>query len=196
MATFTEVRDLILGDLHRNDLTTQVEAAMSNVVAQLQMERFYFNETQESFTATLTSDYAVGTVLPTLLSIDHIRVWQAGHPMALDRGHWIDANAEDETLGTGTPSHWAVHHQMLRLYPRPSQTMSIEVVGLKNLSASAWCSYAPTLMRAQSQVELYTLVLHDVQGAQRAAAYAQVEKERVQRRLATMATSGEVRPYL
>jgi hypothetical protein len=196
VATFNEVRDLILGDIHRNDLTTQVETAMSNVVAKLRMDRFWFNETQASFTATLTSDYDLATVLPTMLSIDHMRVWDNGTPIPVDRAHWAELNDLDETLGTGTPSGWAVHHQMLRLYPTPNETMSVEVVGLRELSATAWCSYAPTLMRSMAEVELYTLVLHDEGSALRAAAYAQGERNSLARRPLTFASGGETKPYL
>lgn len=196
MATFTQVRDLILGDIHRNDLTTQVETALGNAVTKLRMDRFWFNETQASFTASATSDYDLATVLPTILTIDQARVWHNGHPTPLDRVDWEQVNWIDEGLGTGTPSCWAVHHQLLRIYPTPSETMSVEVVGLRELSATAWCSYAPTLMRSMAQVEIYTLVLHDEAAAMRAAAYAQGERAALIRRPATAASNGQIKPYL
>ncbi|MCO5761423.1 MAG: hypothetical protein NHG36_07915 [Chromatiaceae bacterium] len=196
MTTYADVQALILGDLHRDDLTTQVQTAMANAVTELRMERLYFTEYQTSFTATLTCNYAVDTVLPSLLEMDTIRVWDNGSPLRLSRVPWQDLADTDETLVTGTPSAWAVHHRMLRLYPTPDSTCSIEVSGLKDLSLSAWCSYAPTLVRATAQIELYTLVLHDEQAAARAAAYAQREKAKLLRRLPSIASGGELRPYL
>ena len=196
MATYTEVQNFILGDLHRTDLTTQVQTAMSNAVDKLRLERFWFNESQTSFTATLTSDYAISTVLPRLLQIDTMRVWHNGTPTELDRGHWADFNTLDETLVNGTPSYWAVHHQMLRLYPTPNETMSVEASGLLELSLTAWCSYAPTVVRALAEVELFSLVTHDQGGAARVADFLKLEIEQLRKRGATMATSGEVRGYL
>lgn len=196
MTTYAQVQELILGDLHRDDLTAQVQTAMTNAITELRMERFYFNEYQTSFTATLTCSYAVDTVLPAALEIDTVRVWDNGSPMRLERLAWQDLADTDETLVTGTPSAWAVHHRMLRLYPTPDSTCSIEVTGLKDLSLTIWCSYAPTLVRATAQIELYTLVLHDEQAAARAAAYAQREKLKLLRRLPSLASGGEVRPYL
>lgn len=196
MATYAEVQAQILNDLHRDDLTDQVQTAMSNALTKLRMERFWFNETQTSFTVTVTSDYAITSVLPSLLEIDAVRVWDNGSPIELLRAHWDSLNSLDETDSTGIPSHWAVHHQMLRLYPAPNSTMSVEVVGLKELSLSAWCSYAPMLVRSTAEVELYGLVTHDMQGASRAAEFARNERDAIARRGATMAASGEVRPYL
>lgn len=196
MATVTEVRDLILGDLHRSDITAQVATAMTNAVTKLRMERLYFNEVQTSFTATSTALFAVSTYLPNLLQFDTVRVWHNGSPSLLGRAQWSDLAELDETTDTGLPSSWAVHHEVMRLFPTPDSTMTIEVSGLKELSLTAWCSYAPTLIRVMSEVEVYTLVTHDVAGAQRAADYTQLELEALRRRQPTMATSGEVRGYL
>ena len=169
---------------------------MSNAVSKLRMDRFWFNETQTSFTATLTTDYDLATVLPNMIVADYMRIWHNGHPTPIDRIDWDEINWTDETLGSGTPACWAVHHQMLRIYPAPNETMQVEVVGLRELSATAWCSYAPTLMRAQAEVELYTLVLHDESAAMRAAAYAQGERASLMRRPNTFAEGGNIKPYL
>ena len=196
MATYAEVQAAILNDMHRSDLTAEVQTAMSNAIERLRMERFWFNETQVSFTATLTADYLIGTVLPKLLEVDSLRVWHNGTPTEIDRAHWVDLNSYDETLVNGTPSSWAVHHRLLRIYPTPNETMSIEVVGLKELSTSAWCSYAPLLVRSTAEVELYGMVTHDMTGAQRAAEMARVTGDALRRRSPTMAADGEVRGYL
>ena len=196
MATYAEVQALILGATHRTDITAQVQTAMANALPKLRMDRYWFNEVQTSFTVTLTAVYAIGTVLPTTLEIDTVRVWDNGHPVALRRVHWDTLADLDETLVTGLPSSWAVHHQMLRIYPTPNSTASMEVSGLKELSLSAWCSYAPTLVRALAEVELYSLVLHDPAGAQRVAEIVALEKDALRRRTSGMAASGEIRGYL
>lgn len=196
MTTLAQVRDLVLGDLHRRDLTAQVETALTNARDKLAMDRFWFNETQLSFTATTTTDYDLATVLPNLLQLDTLRIWNNGTPSVLKRVSWDDLAELDETLGSGVPHSYAVHHQMLRLWPKPTGSMSVEATGLKNLSASAWCSYAPVLMRTMATVEICSLVTHDEAGAMRAAAYAQGERVSLGRRLATLDAAGQVRPYL
>lgn len=196
MATYAEMVATILGDLHRTDITAEVETAMANALVKLRMDRYWFNEEQASFTVTLTSDYALTTVLPTMLEIDAVRVWQNGTPIEMDRAHWADLNTLDETLVNGTPAHWAVHHQTLRIYPTPNATLTVEAVGLKELSLTAWCSYAPTLVRATAEIELFGLVTHDIENATKAAEFARAEKESLLRRSPTFASSGEVRPYL
>jgi hypothetical protein len=196
MATYAEVLASIMGDLHRTDITAQAQTAMTNACAKVEMDRYWFNEGEASFTVTVTCDYAITTVLPTLLELDTLRVWDNGSPVELERVHWDTLTDLDETLVTGVPRHWAVHHQMLRLYPTPDSTATVQVTGLKSLSVSAWCSYAPTLIRTMAEVELYALVLHDEASAQRAAGYALGEKAALLRRSGTMAASGEVRGYL
>jgi len=196
VATYAELQTLILDDLHRSDLTSQVQTAISNAVSKLQHERFWFNETQVSFTATVTSDFDLATYLPTILEFDELRVWRNGSPIRLERTFWDALADSDETLVTGTPSHWAVHHQMLRLYPAPDTTLQVEVSGLKKLSATAWCSFAPTLVRAAAEVELYGLVTHDMAGAERAAQFVTMERNALLRRTPTHAASGEVEGYL
>jgi hypothetical protein len=196
MATVTEVQNLILGDLHRSDLTAQTATAMSNAVSKLCMERLYFNETETTFTATPTALFDLTTYLPTILSVDAARIWHAGSPTELARAHWSDLQGLDETDDTGLPSVWAVHHQVLRLFPTPNETVTVEVSGLKNLSLTAWCSAAPTLVRTMAEVELFTLVTHDTAGAQRAADFYQLELAALRRRIPTLASGGEVRGYL
>lgn len=196
MTTYAEVRDLIIGDLHRANMTTQVQTALDNARDKVRMDRFYFNEAQSSFTVSSTSDYDLDTVLPDLLLIDSVRVWEDGSPSQLRRSHWDTLIGIDETTVTGKPSAWAVHHRMLRLAPTPDASMAAEVSYLKELSVTAWCSYAPTLMRALAEVELYNMVLHDEVGANRAAQAAQIEKQALLRRLPTAASSGETRPWL
>src|SRR5512139_29192 len=196
MATVAEVQAQILGDLHRSDLTAQTATAMSNVLDKLRMERFWFNEMQASFSITTTSAFDLTTYLPTLLQLDTARVWHNGAAIALNRAHWSDLADLDEVDDTGVPSQWAVHHQTLRLYPTPVEDMVLEVSGLKDVSLTAWCSYAPTLVRTVAEIELYTLVTHDVQGAQRAVEYAKMEMDVIRKRLPDFATGGEVRGYL
>ena len=196
MATYAEIQALILDDLHRADLTTQVQTAMANVLPKLRMDRYYFNELASGFVTTTNSEYPLGTALPSFLVIDQIRVWDNGAPYVLARSHWPDLYTEDEADTTGCPTHWAVHNQMLRLYPTPDASYSVDVIGLGDLSLSAWCSYAPTLVRAAAEVELYALVTHDMEGAQRAMEVAKAEREYLLRRAPTFAAGGELRPYL
>jgi hypothetical protein len=196
VATYAEVQALILNDLHRNDLTTEVQTAMSNAVTKIQLDRFWFNEHQYSFVATLTAFYDVDTYLPDTLVVDTIRAYSSGSPVALRREHWDTLADLDEVLATGLPSSWAVHHEMLRLYPTPNVSTTIEVSCLRALSVTAWCTHAPTLLRATAEVEIYAMVTHDIQGAARVAEFARVEKEALLRRTAMRMGSGEVRDYL
>jgi hypothetical protein len=53
----------------------------------------------------------------------------------------------------------------------------VDAIGLVDLSLTAWCGYAPTLVRATAEVELYALVTHDMAGAQRAMEVAKAERE-------------------
>jgi hypothetical protein len=197
MTTAAEVRDLILGDIHRSNLTTQVETAMANTLTHLRQDRYYFNEGVTSFTATLATDYEIPTYLPDILEVDELRIWHAGAPYVVDRIDWGEMSTLDESSGTSAPpSFWSVHHQLLRIYPEPSATMTVEVTGLKELSIGAWCSYAPTLIRSYAQVELYSLVLHDDARAMTVAQYAQAERAKLARRLPTFDSGGTLRPYL
>ena len=196
MATYAEVLALILGDLHRPSMTAEVVTAMANVRDKIRMDRYWFNEATWNFTSTTNSEYDISTSLPDALAIDKIRIQWNGEPMVLDRAHWADIYDLDDDSYTGPPSHWAVHHQMLRMYPTPDQSYSVEVLGLKDLSVSAWCGYAPTLVRAIAEVELFALVTHDMEGAQRAMEVAKAEREYLMRRSPTFQQGGEVRPYL
>lgn len=196
MATYAEVQAMILNDLHRADITAEVQTAMSNVLPKLRMDRYWFNELAGNFTTSTNSEYDLGAALPGFLTIDEIRVWDNGTPYVLMRSHWQDLYTEDESDTTGCPTHWAVHHQMMRLYPSPDASYSVEAIGLRDLSLTAWCSYAPTLVRAAAEVELYALVTHDMEGAQRAMEIAKAEREYLLRRPTTFAAGGEVRPWL
>jgi len=196
MATYAEVEASILSDLHRYDITAEVQTAMANVVPKLRMDRYYFNETSGQFVTTTNSEYDLNTILPGFLLIDQMRSWENDSALAMERAAWTDLYEEDEADTTGRPTHWAVHHQMMRLWPTPDSSMTVDAIGLVDLSLTAWCGYAPTLVRATAEVELYALVTHDMAGAQRAMEVAKAEREYLLRRGITFDASGQVRPFL
>lgn len=186
----------ILDDIHRSNYTSQVETAISGAVNRLSTERFHFNEGVRDFTTSPSvPDYTLSTVAGGLIKLDSLKISVGGSQYVLKNIDWETLESRDSGQAPGQPRRWAVHHEILRLYPVPSLSYPVVASGLVACSATVWAQQAFNLVRAEAETEIFLVKLWDSEGAQRSAQWAKAERDILLSR-GNMRRDGNLKGYL
>jgi hypothetical protein len=168
MATLGDLKARIADELLKKNLTTQIASHIAKAIEFYSGRRFWFN-TGRMLGSAVTPDADGYVALPTgTRLIDQILIGN----IVLEKR---DASVIDELLSlapsTGQACDYAVAGDRIRLYPTPSGSISLAVVGTFDLAAlssdsssNAWTNEAADLIAARSRLTLYRDVLRDVEG--------------------------------
>ena len=203
MSTLGDMKSRIYTEIHKT-LSSVVQNAVLDAVKFYQDKRFYFNEAQINFNLSLTTVYSLSSVIPKMVAIDTFKVWTNGSPYLLQRAQWNQIEKWDyETGSSTTPTDYAIHHEMLRIYPLPSGTLSAQVNYHKaitqsssNSSSTVWTNEAEDLIRYRAKGLIYATVLLDPQQAQVENTMENMALNRLFARTAKMISSGRVKKYM
>lgn len=205
MATRASLAATIADDLDRSDLTTQIDAAISDAVARYESERFVFNEAQ-NITHTFSSsvDVVLMTELPVyFVKIDRFRMRYAGSQNLSDlipRDYqWLMDGQDAKALCR--PLEYCIYANALNFDSLPDQSYVGIIDGVRRLAsatstasdAGAWFNDARNLIRARAKVDLNINVIRDAEEAVRMQAVEDREYRMLKQKLNTRA-SGRVRP--
>jgi hypothetical protein len=185
MTTYGKIQDRIAGELGRSDLTTAIQDAIQTAIKYYERRRFYFNETQGSFSASSSQEYygsADAAFIPKLVLIDSLTITANGTSYPLYARDWAYIDRLQTNSGyTGDPVDYAYYNNKLRFYPVPytGRTFNISYVQrLATLSATAdtnaWVDDAEELIRSRAKRELYT---HKIQSTEKAAVMRAAEDD-------------------
>lgn len=202
MSTLGDLKTRIYSEIHQT-MSTAVQNAVLDAVKYYQTERFWFNEASVNFNLSLTTQYAL-SVIPKLISVDTFKVWQGSVPYLLQRISWNHIEQLDsETSSSNTPSDYAIHHETLRIYARPSVTVTAQVNYHKSITLSAsnsasavWTNEAEEIIRHRAKGLLYANILLDTGQAQVSHTLELQALNRLFARTAKRQSSGKVRGYL
>lgn len=202
MPTLGDLKTRIYSELHYTE-STAVQNAVESAIRSFIDQRFWFNEAQTTFALSLTTMYSLASKLPNLAELDTLKVWVNSRPYLLSRQPWAKLEDWDAGTGTGTPCDYAIHHEMLRLYPSPSATYTAEASYLKKISmtasasaSSVWTNEAFDLIRHRAKALVYAEWMLDTENAQRCETLAQMELDRLQRQTSRFKSTDRVEPYL
>ena len=189
MATFGEAVDLILTEIARTDssITVVTEREYRKAVEHYAQKRFWFNEGRISFTASNTIYYPMSAFSATMLEIDQVSTTIGGTVVMLQPKTHQELNEIDASGQTGNPVFWALFAEQIRIYPKlaSGSTKQINIDGhrkLATLSASTdsnvWTTEAIDLISARVEKHLMAKKFNN---PERAAVYAEVEREELQK---------------
>ena len=151
MATKQALINEIEGDLHRSDLTTDVENAIDSAVRYYQRESFWFLETITTFTATASTTFF--PVPSDLKDFDSLLVTVAGSKLNVIRKSYVEIDEKDTRDYTGIPVEWAYYQDQIRLYPLPMEDYVMTLSYHRSLDApsasgsNAWTGAGYDLLR-------------------------------------------------
>jgi hypothetical protein len=175
MATRGTMIGRIISELHLESAsyTAQVINAIDSAVNFYRPERFWFTEGVTSVVMLTTGAVTLSSDLPDSVTIDLVRATDnSGTPYPLTYETW-DVFEAHESM-TAEPSSWALHHQLLHVWPTNDQTRTIEVswsgritMTASNSSSCVWTNEAEELIRLHAKCDLCENFLLDVQAADR-----------------------------
>jgi hypothetical protein len=216
MTTLATLKARIADDLRRSDLTSQIASAIRDAIKRWEGERFWFNEKRFRLTTMAgTEEYAIpatltntdDTALATgedLLAIDDVTILYGSDSYRLyERSdQWLNDYQAPASTYQGTPDHYGVYANKIRIGPIPDAAYTITVSGLARLSTlsagtdtNAWTDEAESLTRHQALAEIFRTVLRDGDGFQFALGGVQDAVEHLKRKGTGKIMTGRVRAW-
>jgi len=175
MATRGTLISRIITELHLEtaSYTAQVVDAITSAVNFYRPERFWFNEGTTSFVLATAGAATLSSDLPDSVTIDSVRaVDNSGSPYSLSFDTWSEFQSRPSM--TAEPTRWAIHHQMLHVWPTNNATRTIEVdwsgrvtMTASNSSSCVWTNEAEELIRLHAKTDLCENFLADLPAADR-----------------------------
>lgn len=175
--TYGTMQDRIADELSRSDLTSSIQNAIQTAIKYYERRRFYFNETQNSFSASASQEYygsADATFIPSMALIDSLTITVNGTTYPVRSRTWAYIDQVQTNSGyVGDPTDYVYYNRQIRFYPIPQQsdrTFNISFIErFDTLSATtdtnAWMIDAEELIRCRAKYEIY---MHKIQNAEKA----------------------------
>lgn len=179
MSTLATMKDEIADDLDRDDLTSQIDTAITRAIKHFRDVPFWFAETRNLTITTVadTTSYASfdsGSDVDDVADVMKVRGVFSNESGQLSTLSWITAEAwelmNDNSASTGEPYYWTITEDMLRVYPVPDDdgyTLRLHAYVRRAAPASdsetgnVWMTHAYELIRAEAKRRLAVNVLRD-----------------------------------
>jgi hypothetical protein len=171
VADLAALKTKIASEIDRDDMTTEIAAAISTSIAYYRSSRFEFNELQASFSTVAQQESYTTSVIPTDVGqIDSLRITVNGRLVVLKP---VNFNRLQElattTNGYGQPGYWAWFASKLFLFPTPDAIYSVLISYQQRKAAPAndadgttvWTNAAEPLIRACAKKIIYRDVTKD-----------------------------------
>lgn len=215
MATLSEVRNDILDDTLRDDLTSaQLNKAINRAIKFWEGERFMFNEGRFAF-ETLDGQEYYGLTTPEgnmVLEIDSITCTVNNYPYPLvgRTQQWFDTHQALPSQYKGQPESYAIYGNLIRLFPVPDNAgpndgaYEIVISSLARLApvplvndndTNAWLTEGEDLIREQAKVYIYRDLLRDADGAALAKDALTEAQWSLKRKMAGKAFTGSIKAW-
>jgi ABC-type transporter MlaC component len=176
MSTLAIMRARIADELARDDLSSQIQYAISDAIAAYTDERFLFNESRTNTLSTVASQEFYSSTdaafIGTLNKIDYIAIYVGDQPYQVLPMRPVDMeHFSTNGTSTGQPSWFAYYDKKIRFYPVPDGTYTIRVAAAIDVAAPAtdaeasnpWMTTAERLIRSRAKLELALHVLKDLE---------------------------------
>lgn len=204
MSTFADLKSRIASEIHRTDVTDEIDLAVLSAVKHYEPQRFWFNESSSTFStvagqAEYTSATVLNSVSTSLMELDLVTISVNGRSMEIKPAPWQMLASVDQTGWTGEPSRYGWRAEKMRLYPIPNAIYTITaygLIGFEELSddadTNAWTNEAKDLIRHRAKVELYESVLISPQRADRERGLEAETLRNMQRRTYEMSATNQL----
>ena len=170
MSTRTIMIARIADEMDRSDLTTQIGNAIDTAIQTYEGQRFWFNESTDTYTTTSGTDkYAQPSDLILLDSLV-ITVNGRNYPLSPRSWGWYQDNLTDSSI-TGQPHSYTVFKTYEYLYPIPDNTYTVTRAYIWKLvitnDTNAWYVEAEPLIRTEAKRILNFHVIRDLTEGQK-----------------------------
>lgn len=160
MSTYGIMQDRIADELHRTDLTSQIQLAIISAIQHYESKQFWFNETRA--TASTIADQEYYELPLDFVEMVSLKLTDNGNIHTLtERTYEYIENAMTNTSYTGEPTDFAMYGDLLRLYPIPDAVYTLTISYKKTLAdlsatadTNAWMTNGEELIRARAKADL------------------------------------------
>jgi hypothetical protein len=174
MSTYTSLQNRIADDINRTDLTSQIQQCILLAIQHHKNERFWFNETSATLTATIGQAYVAAP--SDILRIDHLYITISGRNIELMQED-LGSILECRPTTNGQPSAFCYHQNRFE-FDRPcASAYSLPLYYVKELTAlssgsetNGWTTDGEDLIVFHAEKKLYANVIKDQAKAGVAAA--------------------------
>lgn len=165
MSTYTQLQSRIADDLNRTDLTTQIQQCILLAIQHYKHERFWFNETSATATATISSAQ-VGAPSDILI-LDRIYIVISGRNIELAPQD-LNSIIEFRPTTNGRPLSFCYYRNQFELDRKCDLAYSLLIYYVKELTAlssgsdtNAWTTDGEDLIVFHAEKKLYANVIKD-----------------------------------
>jgi hypothetical protein len=165
----------IIGELHLEtaSYTVQVIDAINSAVAFYRPQRFWFTEGTTDLPLGTQGSVVLSSEFPDSITFDNVRIADdSGTFVPITQQNWADFQLHESM--TALPTHWALHHGLLHVWPYNNSTRTLQVDwhGLMTMTACdssscVWTNEAEELIRLHAKVDLCENFLQDLPAADR-----------------------------
>lgn len=197
MTTYQDMYDRIGDEIQDTSISTQVKRAIQDAISLYEPTRFYFNQTQSSFSTVANQEYYTASDLadiPLLIEIDSLLRTNSGVKSPLQAEDFQQMDRAQSGAYFGPPRAFSYYNEQIRLYPIPDAVYVMSIAYHHRLTTlvlagdtNAWMTDGEMLIRQAAKMLLALDVLQEPQIATNAAplrdmALAKLEKETRKRR--------------
>ena len=161
MTTFAEIKSRIASELHRTDLTTEIDRAVKKAVQYYTSQRTYFNESSATFN-TVANQVEYTNPATGIVELDLVTMNVNGRTQELTPKPWQELAAQDQTSWAGTPSFYGWRAKSIRLYPRPNAVYTVTLYFLQQFTelsddsdTNDWITEGEDLIVNRAKIMLY-----------------------------------------
>lgn len=181
MSNLRTMRNRILSDLTRSDLSATAEDEIRSAIAHYERESFWFNEQRSSLD---TSDGVEFYGLPEDFVHMHSLVVEVNnftYPLNHRSYDTIEQWFVRSSTFTGYPTDFAIYAEQFRLYPVPNGAYEMTLSYIRRLptlnnetDSNAWTDTAEEVIRSRAEAQIAARKLRDRDAA---ADYSALEQE-------------------
>jgi hypothetical protein len=161
MTTFAEIKSRIASELHRTDLTTEIERAVKKAVQYYTSQRAYFNESSATFN-TVANQTEYTTPATGIVELDLVTMNVNGRIQEITPKPWQELAAQDQTSWSGIPYYYGWRAESIRLYPKPNAIYTVTLYFVKEFDelsgdsdTNAWITDGEDLIVNRAKIMLY-----------------------------------------
>jgi hypothetical protein len=207
MTTLATLKSTIADDLARDDLTTQIAAAITQAIDFYKEERLFWTDTRDETFDTVAAQSAYDVdddaAIPLFIKIDAMFLDDSaglryGPLTRLDPE--VMERLQDSSVASGRPDSWSYFNETFYFYPVPDDVYTIRPMGQIEVAAPAndgesgnlWMTRGFELIRCGAKANLYVHTIKEDGEAVKYSMSAERELAKLRRDTSKRTATGRI----
>lgn len=207
MTTLGTLKSTIADDLARDDLTTQIAAAITQAIEFYKEERLFWMETRDETFDTVAAQSAYDSTddeaIPLFIKIDAMMLEDSdgqvyGPLCRLDQK--VMEQLLDQSASSGRPDSWSWFNDTIYFHPIPDDTYTARPIGQIEIAAptsdvaegNKWMTKGFELIRCSAKGYVFLHTIKDMEQAAGMAVAAERELAKLRRDTSKRTATGQI----